>query len=74
MPPHIQTVLSASLRAFDKLAIIADKVPEVAGVLDYQCGHNCSPPPSQHLHAVLSFHHGLLSPGRSKSCLYKLLN
>ncbi|GFV98317.1 uncharacterized protein TNCV_622761 [Trichonephila clavipes] len=42
MPPHIQTVLSASSEPLDKLAIIADKVSEVVGVLDYLCGHNCS--------------------------------
>ncbi|GFX13893.1 uncharacterized protein TNCV_3422041 [Trichonephila clavipes] len=31
MPPHIQTVLSASSEPLDKLAIIADKVSEVVG-------------------------------------------
>ncbi|GFT76951.1 uncharacterized protein TNCV_1098711 [Trichonephila clavipes] len=31
MPPHIQTVLSASSESLDKLAIIADKVSEVVG-------------------------------------------
>ncbi|GFX01246.1 uncharacterized protein TNCV_4582121 [Trichonephila clavipes] len=33
MPPHIQTVLSASSEPLDKLAIIADKVSEVVGAL-----------------------------------------
>ncbi|GFT37972.1 hypothetical protein TNCV_4402141 [Trichonephila clavipes] len=48
MPPHIQTVLSASSEPLIKLAIIADKVSEGCWfILNYLCCHNCSPPPSQ---------------------------
>ncbi|GFU82120.1 retrovirus-related Pol polyprotein from transposon 297 [Trichonephila clavipes] len=43
MPPHIQTVFSASSELLNKLAIIADKVSEVVGAsLDYLCCHNFS--------------------------------
>ncbi|GFU34040.1 hypothetical protein TNCV_3954991 [Trichonephila clavipes] len=46
MPPHIQTVLSASSEPLDKLAIIADKVSEVKLVRPrpHLCCHNCSSP------------------------------
>ncbi|GFS49804.1 uncharacterized protein TNCV_4344681 [Trichonephila clavipes] len=78
MSPHIQTVLSASSESLDKLAIIADKVSEVVGASSTICAAKTVPPPSQSsscsdLHAVLS-QPWTLSPGRSKSCLYKLLN
>ncbi|GFV02896.1 hypothetical protein TNCV_2988201 [Trichonephila clavipes] len=57
-----------------KLAIIADKVSEVVGSSSTICAATTVPPPSQsHLHAVFS-QPWTLSPGRSKSCLYKLLN
>ncbi|GFW86882.1 hypothetical protein TNCV_2810371 [Trichonephila clavipes] len=46
MPPHIQTVLSASSEPLDKLAIIADKVSEV-GVSSTICAATTVPPPSQ---------------------------
>ncbi|GFY22597.1 hypothetical protein TNCV_2178581 [Trichonephila clavipes] len=55
MPPHIQTVLSATSEPLDKLAIIADKVSEVVlvhpqlSVLPQLFLHHTS-----HLHAVLS--------------------
>ncbi|GFX02633.1 uncharacterized protein TNCV_728871 [Trichonephila clavipes] len=73
MPPHIQTVLSASSEPLDKLAIIADKVSELLvhpqlSVLPQLFLHHPS-----HLHAVFS-QPWTLSPGRSKSCLYELLN
>ncbi|GFV87770.1 transposon Tf2-11 polyprotein [Trichonephila clavipes] len=47
MPPHIQTVLSASSEPLDKLAIIADKVSEVVGVSSTICAAKTVPPPSQ---------------------------
>ncbi|GFS57292.1 uncharacterized protein TNCV_491811 [Trichonephila clavipes] len=73
MTPHIQTVLSASSEPLDKLAIIADKVLRLLvrprlSVRPQLFLHHPS-----HLHAVLS-QPWTLSPGRSKSCLYKLLN
>ncbi|GFW38327.1 uncharacterized protein TNCV_1331801 [Trichonephila clavipes] len=76
MPPHIQTVLFASSEPLDKLAIIADKVSAVVGASSTICAATHTQlfiyHPS-HLHAVLS-QPWTLSPGRSKSCLYKLLN
>ncbi|GFX14716.1 transposon Tf2-8 polyprotein [Trichonephila clavipes] len=47
MPPHIQTVLSASSEPLDKLAIIADKVSEVVGSSSTICAAITVPPPSQ---------------------------
>ncbi|GFW74162.1 retrovirus-related Pol polyprotein from transposon 297 [Trichonephila clavipes] len=47
MPPHIQTVLSASSEPLDKLAIIADKVSEVVGASSTICAATIVPPPSQ---------------------------
>ncbi|GFV19008.1 uncharacterized protein TNCV_4758931 [Trichonephila clavipes] len=47
MPPHIQTVLSASSQPLDKLAIIADKVSEVVGSSSTICAASTVPPPSQ---------------------------
>ncbi|GFT77608.1 transposon Tf2-11 polyprotein [Trichonephila clavipes] len=47
MPPHIQTVLSASSEPLDKLAIIADKVSEVVGSSSTICAAKTVPPPSQ---------------------------
>ncbi|GFS86417.1 retrovirus-related Pol polyprotein from transposon 297 [Trichonephila clavipes] len=47
MPPHIQTVLSASSEPLDKLAIIADKVSEVVGASSSICAATTVPPPSQ---------------------------
>ncbi|GFT29352.1 hypothetical protein TNCV_757111 [Trichonephila clavipes] len=47
MPPHIQTVLSASSESLDKLAIIADKVSEVVGASSTICVAKTVPPPSQ---------------------------
>ncbi|GFW03519.1 retrovirus-related Pol polyprotein from transposon opus [Trichonephila clavipes] len=47
MPPHIQTVLSASSGSLDKLAIIADKVSEVVGASSTICAAKTVPPPSQ---------------------------
>ncbi|GFS92105.1 hypothetical protein TNCV_1190701 [Trichonephila clavipes] len=47
MPPHIQTVLSASSESLDKLAIIADKVSEVVGASSTICAAKPVPPPSQ---------------------------
>ncbi|GFX77489.1 retrovirus-related Pol polyprotein from transposon opus [Trichonephila clavipes] len=47
MPPHIQTVLSASSEPLDKLAIIADKVSEVVGASSTICATTTVPPPSQ---------------------------
>ncbi|GFW62939.1 retrovirus-related Pol polyprotein from transposon 17.6 [Trichonephila clavipes] len=47
MPPHIQTVLSASSEPLDKLAIIADKVSEVVGASLTICAAKSVPPPSQ---------------------------
>ncbi|GFW85499.1 hypothetical protein TNCV_145441 [Trichonephila clavipes] len=47
MPPHIQTVLSASSEPLDKLAIIADKVSEVVGSSSTICAATIVPPPSQ---------------------------
>ncbi|GFS98290.1 uncharacterized protein TNCV_2208331 [Trichonephila clavipes] len=47
MPPHIQTVLSASSEPLDKLAIIADKVSEVVGASSTICAATNVPPPSQ---------------------------
>ncbi|GFT90813.1 uncharacterized protein TNCV_2726761 [Trichonephila clavipes] len=47
MPPHIQTVLSASSEPLDKLAIIADKVSEVVGASSTICAAKTVPPPSQ---------------------------
>ncbi|GFU83333.1 uncharacterized protein TNCV_3739441 [Trichonephila clavipes] len=47
MPPHIQTVLSASSELLDKLAIIADKVSEVVGSSSTICAATTVPPPSQ---------------------------
>ncbi|GFU83139.1 hypothetical protein TNCV_3737501 [Trichonephila clavipes] len=47
MPPHIQTVLSASSESLDKLAIIADKVFEVVGASSTICAAKTVPPPSQ---------------------------
>ncbi|GFX38845.1 uncharacterized protein TNCV_1890091 [Trichonephila clavipes] len=47
MPPHIQTVLSASSETLDKLAIIADKVSEVVGASSTICAATTVPPPSQ---------------------------
>ncbi|GFU72891.1 transposon Tf2-8 polyprotein [Trichonephila clavipes] len=47
MPPHIQTVLSASSEPLDKLAIIADKVAEVVGASSTICAATTVPPPSQ---------------------------
>ncbi|GFW89804.1 transposon Ty3-G Gag-Pol polyprotein [Trichonephila clavipes] len=47
MPPHIQTVLSASSEPLDKLAIIADKVSEVVGSSSTICAATIAPPPSQ---------------------------
>ncbi|GFV68590.1 retrovirus-related Pol polyprotein from transposon 297 [Trichonephila clavipes] len=47
MPPHIQTVLSASSEPLDKLAIIADKVSEVIGASSTICAATTVPPPSQ---------------------------
>ncbi|GFX82248.1 hypothetical protein TNCV_33561 [Trichonephila clavipes] len=74
-PPHIQTVLSASFlrEPLDKPAIIADKVSEVVGASSTICAATTVPPPSQSSFMQCSANHGL-SPGRSKSCLYKLLN
>ncbi|GFX73326.1 retrovirus-related Pol polyprotein from transposon 297 [Trichonephila clavipes] len=47
MPPHIQTVLSASSEPLDKLAIIDDKVSEVVGSSSTICAATTVPPPSQ---------------------------
>ncbi|GFV82681.1 retrovirus-related Pol polyprotein from transposon opus [Trichonephila clavipes] len=47
MPPHIQTVLSASSESLDKLAIIADKVSQVVGASSTICAAKTVPPPSQ---------------------------
>ncbi|GFW83535.1 transposon Tf2-9 polyprotein [Trichonephila clavipes] len=47
MPPHIQTVLSASSEPLDKLAIIADKVSEVVGASSTINAATTVPPPSQ---------------------------
>ncbi|GFX38603.1 retrovirus-related Pol polyprotein from transposon opus [Trichonephila clavipes] len=47
MPPHIQTVLSASSEPLDKLAIISDKVSEVDGASSTICAATTVPPPSQ---------------------------
>ncbi|GFV98128.1 hypothetical protein TNCV_4448871 [Trichonephila clavipes] len=47
MPPHIQTVLSASSEPLDELAIIADKVSEVVGSSSTICAATTVPPPSQ---------------------------
>ncbi|GFX21674.1 uncharacterized protein TNCV_1200541 [Trichonephila clavipes] len=47
IPPHIQTVLSASSEPLDKLAIIADKVCEVVGASSTICAATTDPPPSQ---------------------------
>ncbi|GFW48999.1 retrovirus-related Pol polyprotein from transposon 412 [Trichonephila clavipes] len=47
MPPHIQTVLSASSEPLDKLAIIADKVSEVVCASSTICAATTVPPPSQ---------------------------
>ncbi|GFU09448.1 retrovirus-related Pol polyprotein from transposon opus [Trichonephila clavipes] len=47
MPPHIQTILSASSEPLDKLAIIADKVSEVVGASLTICAATTVPPPSQ---------------------------
>ncbi|GFT98226.1 retrovirus-related Pol polyprotein from transposon 297 [Trichonephila clavipes] len=47
MPPHIQTVLSASSEPLDKLAIIADKVSEVVGASSTICAATTVLPPSQ---------------------------
>ncbi|GFT68950.1 retrovirus-related Pol polyprotein from transposon 17.6 [Trichonephila clavipes] len=47
MPPHIQTVLSASSEPLDKLANIADKVSEVVGSSSTICAATTVPPPSQ---------------------------
>ncbi|GFS79382.1 gag-pol polyprotein [Trichonephila clavipes] len=47
MPPHIQTVLSASSEPLDKLAIIADKVSEVVGSSSTICAATTVPPPYQ---------------------------
>ncbi|GFW96285.1 uncharacterized protein TNCV_572561 [Trichonephila clavipes] len=47
MPPHIQTVLSASSEPLDKLAIFADKVSEVVGASSTICAATIVPPPSQ---------------------------
>ncbi|GFU15630.1 hypothetical protein TNCV_3615491 [Trichonephila clavipes] len=47
MPPHIQTVLSASSEPLDKLAIISDKVSEVVGASSTICAATTVPPPSQ---------------------------
>ncbi|GFV97066.1 retrovirus-related Pol polyprotein from transposon 297 [Trichonephila clavipes] len=47
MPPHIQTVLSASSEPLDKLAIIADKVCEVVGASSTICAATTVPSPSQ---------------------------
>ncbi|GFU71191.1 uncharacterized protein TNCV_2699061, partial [Trichonephila clavipes] len=47
MPPHIQTVLSASSEPLDRLAIIADKVSEVVGPSSTICAATTVPPPSQ---------------------------
>ncbi|GFX21690.1 uncharacterized protein TNCV_1200701 [Trichonephila clavipes] len=47
MPPHIQTVLSASSEPLDKLAIFADKVSEVVGASSTFCAATTVPPPSQ---------------------------
>ncbi|GFS65492.1 uncharacterized protein TNCV_2468881 [Trichonephila clavipes] len=47
MPPHIQTVLSASSEPLDRLAIIADKVSEVVGASSTICAATTVPPPSQ---------------------------
>ncbi|GFU13257.1 transposon Tf2-9 polyprotein [Trichonephila clavipes] len=47
MPPHIQTVLSASSEPLDKLAVIADKVSEVVGASSTICAATTVPPPSQ---------------------------
>ncbi|GFU87475.1 transposon Ty3-G Gag-Pol polyprotein [Trichonephila clavipes] len=47
MPPHIQTVLSASSEPLDKLAIIADKVSEVVGASSTIGPATTVPPPSQ---------------------------
>ncbi|GFX99022.1 uncharacterized protein TNCV_4301971 [Trichonephila clavipes] len=47
MPPHIQTLLSASSEPLDKLAIIADKFFEVVGASSTICAATTVPPPSQ---------------------------
>ncbi|GFS64945.1 hypothetical protein TNCV_1584401 [Trichonephila clavipes] len=47
MPPHIQTVLSASSEPLDKLPIIADKVSEAVGSSSTICAATTVPPPSQ---------------------------
>ncbi|GFW17144.1 retrovirus-related Pol polyprotein from transposon opus [Trichonephila clavipes] len=47
VPPHIQTVLSASSEPLNKLAIIADKVSEVVGASSTICAATTVPPPSQ---------------------------
>ncbi|GFX84327.1 uncharacterized protein TNCV_4134381 [Trichonephila clavipes] len=47
MPPHIQTVLSASSEPLDKHAIIADKVSEVVSASSTICAATTVPPPSQ---------------------------
>ncbi|GFT20367.1 uncharacterized protein TNCV_4963941 [Trichonephila clavipes] len=46
MPPHIQTVLSASSEPLDKLGIIADKVSFI-GASSTICAATTVPPPSQ---------------------------
>ncbi|GFT52600.1 uncharacterized protein TNCV_3765101 [Trichonephila clavipes] len=47
VPPHIQTVLSASSEPLDKLAIIADKVSGVVGASSTIYAATTVPPPSQ---------------------------
>ncbi|GFU71419.1 hypothetical protein TNCV_2584901 [Trichonephila clavipes] len=59
MPPHIQTVLSASSEPLDKLAIIADKVSEVVGSSSTICSATTVPPPSQSSSMQCSANHGL---------------
>ncbi|GFX90170.1 uncharacterized protein TNCV_2449451 [Trichonephila clavipes] len=73
MPPHIQTVLSASSESLDKLAIIVDKVSEVVGASSTICAAKTVPPPSQS--SSCSAQPTMDSLARQiKSCLYKLLN
>ncbi|GFV13181.1 hypothetical protein TNCV_142021 [Trichonephila clavipes] len=71
---HISRLfLSASSEPLDKLAIIADKVSEVVGSSQLSVRPKLFLHHPSHLHAMLS-QPWTLSPGRSKSCLYKLLN
>ncbi|GFV88969.1 retrovirus-related Pol polyprotein from transposon opus [Trichonephila clavipes] len=72
MPPHISDCFVCILRAFDKLAIIADKVSEVVGASSTICAATTVPPPSQSSSCSASANHGLSRQGRSKSCLLQV--